>query len=120
MKGFIVGILTMILILAIGLLFALLGAVSMRTDNAPSKMQQSDFSAPFIQGFTDIHRLISGVTIEFAVTQQRGGVDYNLTLCLPPPLRPTCDRFRNLLEAGFAPRAARNPSFWSDCISHVH
>lgn len=39
MKGFIFGIVTMILILALGLLFALTGFVSMRADNPPSKME---------------------------------------------------------------------------------
>jgi thiosulfate dehydrogenase len=39
MKGFIFGIVTMILILALGLLFALKGFVSMRADNPPSKME---------------------------------------------------------------------------------
>jgi thiosulfate dehydrogenase len=38
-KGFIFGIVTMILILALGLLFALTGFVSMRADNPPSKME---------------------------------------------------------------------------------
>lgn len=39
MKGFIVGILTMILILALGLLFALMGFMSTRADNPPSKLE---------------------------------------------------------------------------------
>ena len=39
MKGFIIGIVTMTLILALGLLFALTGFVSMRADNPPSKME---------------------------------------------------------------------------------
>ena len=39
MKGFIFGIMTMILILALGLLFALMGFVSMRADNPPSKLE---------------------------------------------------------------------------------
>jgi mono/diheme cytochrome c family protein len=39
MKGFIGGIMTMILILALGVLFALVGFVSMRADNPPSKME---------------------------------------------------------------------------------
>ena len=39
MKGFLFGIATMIVILALGLLFALLGFVSMRADNPPSKME---------------------------------------------------------------------------------
>jgi thiosulfate dehydrogenase len=39
MKGFIFGIMTMIAVLALGLLFALLGFVSMRADNPPSKME---------------------------------------------------------------------------------
>jgi thiosulfate dehydrogenase len=39
MKGFIFGILTMIVILALGLLFALAGFVSMRADKPPSKME---------------------------------------------------------------------------------
>jgi len=39
MKGFIFGILTMLLILGLGLLFALLGFVGMRADNPPSKLE---------------------------------------------------------------------------------
>ena len=39
MKGFLFGIMAMIVILALGLLFALLGFVSMRADNPPSKME---------------------------------------------------------------------------------
>jgi mono/diheme cytochrome c family protein len=39
MKGFILGVATMILIIALGLLFALTGFVSMRADNPPSKME---------------------------------------------------------------------------------
>jgi mono/diheme cytochrome c family protein len=39
MKGFIFGIVTMILILALGLLFALKGFVNMRADNPPSKIE---------------------------------------------------------------------------------
>ena len=39
MKEFIGGIVTMILILALGLLFAQMGFVSMRADNPPSKME---------------------------------------------------------------------------------
>ena len=39
MKGFIFGIVTMILVLALGLLFALKGFVSMRADNPPSKIE---------------------------------------------------------------------------------
>jgi thiosulfate dehydrogenase len=39
MKGFIVGIVTMLLLLALGLLFATMGFVSMRADNPPSKME---------------------------------------------------------------------------------
>ncbi len=39
MKGFILGIATMILILALGLFFALTGFVSMRADNPPSKLE---------------------------------------------------------------------------------
>jgi mono/diheme cytochrome c family protein len=39
MKGFILGIVTAIFILALGLLFALLGFVSVRADNPPSKME---------------------------------------------------------------------------------
>jgi mono/diheme cytochrome c family protein len=38
-KGFIFGIVTMILILALGLLFTLTGFVSMRADNPPSKIE---------------------------------------------------------------------------------
>lgn len=41
MKGFIFGIVTMILILALGLLFALEGFVSMRADSPPSKIETS-------------------------------------------------------------------------------
>ena len=41
MKGFIFGIVTMTLILAFGLLFALTGFVSMRADNPPSKMEST-------------------------------------------------------------------------------
>jgi mono/diheme cytochrome c family protein len=39
MKGFILGIVTAIFILALGLLFALLGFVSVSADNPPSKME---------------------------------------------------------------------------------
>ena len=39
MKGFILGIVTMILILALGLLIALMGFVNMRADDSPSKME---------------------------------------------------------------------------------
>jgi thiosulfate dehydrogenase len=39
MKGFILGIVTMILILALGLLIALMGFVNMRADNPPSKLE---------------------------------------------------------------------------------
>jgi thiosulfate dehydrogenase len=39
MKGFIFGIVTMIAIIALGLLFALRGFVSMRADNPPSKIE---------------------------------------------------------------------------------
>jgi mono/diheme cytochrome c family protein len=39
MKGFIFGVLTVILILVLGLSFALMGFVSMRADNPPSKME---------------------------------------------------------------------------------
>jgi thiosulfate dehydrogenase len=39
MKGFLFGILTVILILAVGLLFALLGFVNMRADNPPSHLE---------------------------------------------------------------------------------
>ena len=39
MKGFLFGVVTMLLILALGLLFALLGFVGMRADNPPSKME---------------------------------------------------------------------------------
>jgi len=39
MKGFIFGIITVVLILGIGLLFALFGFVSMRADNPPSKLE---------------------------------------------------------------------------------
>jgi hypothetical protein len=39
MKGFIFGIVTMILILALGLLFALKPFVNMRANNPPSKIQ---------------------------------------------------------------------------------
>lgn len=40
MKGFIFGIVTMILILVLGLSFALMGFVSMRADNPPSQMRE--------------------------------------------------------------------------------
>ena len=39
MKGFILGIVTMILILVLGLSFALMGFVNMRADSPPSKME---------------------------------------------------------------------------------
>lgn len=39
MKGFVLGIVTVILILALGLLFALKGFVNMRADNPPSKLE---------------------------------------------------------------------------------
>jgi thiosulfate dehydrogenase len=39
MKGFLFGILTVILILAVGLVFALLGFVNMRADNPPSHLE---------------------------------------------------------------------------------
>jgi len=39
MKNFLFGILTMILILAVGVLFALLGFVNMRADNPPSHLE---------------------------------------------------------------------------------
>jgi mono/diheme cytochrome c family protein len=39
MNGFIFGIVTMILILALGLLIALMGFVNMRADNPPSKLE---------------------------------------------------------------------------------
>jgi mono/diheme cytochrome c family protein len=39
MKNFLFGILTMILILAVGVLFALLGLVNMRADNPPSHLE---------------------------------------------------------------------------------
>ena len=39
MKGFLFGILTMVLILAISLLFAVLGFVNMRADNPPSHLE---------------------------------------------------------------------------------
>ena len=39
MKGYILGILTIILLLAVGLLFALLGFVNMRADNPPSHLE---------------------------------------------------------------------------------
>jgi thiosulfate dehydrogenase len=41
MKGFIGGIVTMLLIFALGLLFALMGFVSMRADNPPSKIEST-------------------------------------------------------------------------------
>jgi len=41
MKGFVFGIATMILILVLGVSFALLGFVSMRADNPPSKMESA-------------------------------------------------------------------------------
>jgi thiosulfate dehydrogenase len=39
MKGFLFGVLTMILIFGVGLLFALLGFVNMRADNPPSRFE---------------------------------------------------------------------------------
>ena len=39
MKGFVFGILTMILVLVLGLLFALMGFVNMRADNPPSGIE---------------------------------------------------------------------------------
>ena len=39
MKGFVFGIVAIILILALGLLFALMGFVNMRADNPPSKIE---------------------------------------------------------------------------------
>jgi mono/diheme cytochrome c family protein len=39
MKGFMFGIATMILILALGVVFAVMGFVSMRADNPPSKLE---------------------------------------------------------------------------------
>src|SRR5262249_2133890 len=39
MKGFVLGIVTMVLILALGLIFAVTGFVSMRADNPPSTME---------------------------------------------------------------------------------
>src|SRR4029077_12587641 len=39
MKGFIIGIVTMIVILALGVLCALMGFVSMRADSPPSKVE---------------------------------------------------------------------------------
>jgi thiosulfate dehydrogenase len=41
MKGFVFGIVTMILILVLGVSFALMGFVSMRADNPPSKMESA-------------------------------------------------------------------------------
>jgi thiosulfate dehydrogenase len=41
MRGFIFGIVTIFLILAIGLLFVLMGFISMRADNPPSKLETS-------------------------------------------------------------------------------
>src|SRR6516162_4942442 len=41
MKGFIGGIVTVILVLALGLVFALMGFVNMRADNPPSKMEST-------------------------------------------------------------------------------
>jgi mono/diheme cytochrome c family protein len=41
MKGFIGGIVTMILVLVLGLVFALMGFVNMRADNLPSKMESA-------------------------------------------------------------------------------
>jgi mono/diheme cytochrome c family protein len=41
MKGFIFGIVTMVLILALGLLFALTGFVDMRADKPPSKIEET-------------------------------------------------------------------------------
>ena len=39
MKGFILGIIATMLVLGVGLLFALLGFVSMRADSSPSKLE---------------------------------------------------------------------------------
>ena len=41
MKGFIGGIVAMVLVLVLGLVFALLGFVNMRADNPPSKMESA-------------------------------------------------------------------------------
>ncbi len=41
MKGFIFGIMTVILILALGVLFAYMGFVDMRADNPPSKIERT-------------------------------------------------------------------------------
>ena len=41
MKGFIGGIVTMILVLVLGLVFALMGFVNMGADNPPSKMEST-------------------------------------------------------------------------------
>ena len=39
MKGFVLGIATMLFVLVLGMVFALMGFVSMRADNPPSKME---------------------------------------------------------------------------------
>jgi hypothetical protein len=39
MKGFVLGIVTMLFVLVLGMVFALMGFVSMRADNPPSKME---------------------------------------------------------------------------------
>ena len=39
MKGFILGIVTMLFVLALGVVFALMGFVNMRADNPPSKVE---------------------------------------------------------------------------------
>jgi thiosulfate dehydrogenase len=39
MKGFVLGIVTMLFVLVLGIVFALMGFVSMRADNPPSKME---------------------------------------------------------------------------------
>jgi hypothetical protein len=39
MKGFILGIVTMLFVLVLGVVFALMGFVSMRADNPPSKVE---------------------------------------------------------------------------------
>ena len=39
MKGFVLGIVTMLFVLVLGIVFALMGFVSMRADNPPSKLE---------------------------------------------------------------------------------
>jgi hypothetical protein len=47
MKGFIFGIVTMILILGLALVFTLMGFVSMRADNPPSRLETTIAGQPW-------------------------------------------------------------------------